>query len=610
MRRPRHRHSPAQLLAVVPAVLFAVAAAATLVAPGGCGARSDLPVPAAQAPPPPPVSKLFCAEVSYASGFGGLSIYLLLDQSQSMADDMKWDSVTAAIGAFVEDPLAAGIGMGMQFFPLDDVCNSDAYASPAAPIQILQSNAAAIKTSLAAHKPNGVTPMQPALRGAIEYARAALLAEPTRQVIVVLATDGEPDECASTVDNVAATAADGLGGTPQVLTAVIGIQNAQTDALAEIAASGGAGAPIPIGSGPDAAQEFVNALRSIRDGEQSCRFVIPPTPGVTPKSTDIAVSYRSAPGAGPMALPLLAGGASCSAEGGFYLDDELHPTAAILCPGNCATAHTSGGSTITVTAGCGEGSPPPGGPPPDGGMDCGSAVDFACVTACDDPASAVVPLCVGTQWACAAGLISTTTCTDCNAVPHGCCKGDGTFDQASCINGAWTCPPGGDLFGTATCEPPAVCAATLPCALTQYCQVPDASCGQGTVLGSCQALPVSCPSGGPPACGCDAQVYPSACAAAAAGIDVAVNGSCVIPVGTFVCGPLFCRTADEICEKVVDFSQSVAPNSYACLAKPPTCPTGCGCKLCPTCPPGSMGCTESCAPDPDTGGADLTCTEL
>ncbi len=580
---------------------------AALAAPWGCGARTALPVPTASAVP---VSNAFCGRVTYASGFGGLSIYVLLDQSMSMANDMKWDSVTAAIAAFVDDPLAAGIGMGMQYFPLDDECNDTAYATPATPIQLLPSNAAAIKASLAAHMPGGGTPTVPALRGAIEYARAALDGDPTRQVIVVLATDGEPADCMATVVDTAAAAADGLSGDPQVLTAVIGIQNAETSALDAIAAAGGAGAPIPIGSGPNAAQQFVNALRSIRDSEESCRFVIPPTPGATPTPTDIALSYVSTPGAAAQALPLLAGVASCSSEGGFYVDSTTAPTAVTLCPGNCATAHMSGGSTIAVSAGCGEGSPPPGTPLPDGGSDCGSAVDFACVTTCTQSGPAVVPLCVGTAWVCGPGLISTNTCTDCQAVPHGCCKSDGTLAEASCINGAWECPPGADLFGTANCKPPAVCAATLPCPLTQFCQVPDASCGTGTIAGSCQPLPTACPSGGTPACGCDGQVYPSTCAADAAGVDVAADGSCATPDGQFACGPLFCRVADQVCQRVDDFSQVIAPNTYTCIAKPGACPSGCGCHLCPTCPAGVTSCTEACSQDPATGGAILTCNEI
>ena len=159
--------------------------------------------------------------------------------------DGKWDSVTAAIAAFVEDPRAAGIGMGMQFFPIGTSCSDTVYATPAAPIQLLPSNAAAIKASLAAHTPDGNTPTVPALRGAIEYARASMIGDPTREVLVVLATDGDPDVCSSDVPDVAAVAADGLSTHPQVLTAVIGIENADATALAVMAAAGGGRAADP-----------------------------------------------------------------------------------------------------------------------------------------------------------------------------------------------------------------------------------------------------------------------------------------------------------------------------------------------------------------------------
>jgi hypothetical protein len=67
------------------------------------------------------------------------------------------------------------------------------------------------------------------------------------------------------------------------------------------------------------------------------------------------------------------------------------------------------------------------------------------------------------------------------------------------------------------------------CLPGEYCDFPDAAaCGVGDVRGFCEPVPLACPTGGDdPVCGCDGVTYASACAAAAAGVDVATPGACV-----------------------------------------------------------------------------------
>ena len=63
-----------------------------------------------------------------------LDIYVMLDSSGSMVestdDGTKWEAVTNAIASFLQDPQSAGIGVGLQFFPLrdagvPDTCTAD-----------------------------------------------------------------------------------------------------------------------------------------------------------------------------------------------------------------------------------------------------------------------------------------------------------------------------------------------------------------------------------------------------------------------------------------------------------------------------------------------------
>ncbi len=63
------------------------------------------------------------ANVSTAEPFP-LDMYLMLDTSSSMLDPTaanvsKWDAVKRALEAFIKDQASAGLGVGLQYFPLD-----------------------------------------------------------------------------------------------------------------------------------------------------------------------------------------------------------------------------------------------------------------------------------------------------------------------------------------------------------------------------------------------------------------------------------------------------------------------------------------------------------
>ena len=61
----------------------------------------------------------------------GGSMFVLLDRSGSMQDDNRWGEVTAALSAFVDDPAAAGLGLGLQLYPLgitSDDCAPEKFA--------------------------------------------------------------------------------------------------------------------------------------------------------------------------------------------------------------------------------------------------------------------------------------------------------------------------------------------------------------------------------------------------------------------------------------------------------------------------------------------------
>jgi hypothetical protein len=90
-----------------------------------------------------PDSFASCASTSQKATLAPLDLYFMLDTSGSMDDlvaagQSKWSSVVAAMTAFVNDPASAGIGVGLQYFPLPAAgvpasCTTNAQCGAAGP---------------------------------------------------------------------------------------------------------------------------------------------------------------------------------------------------------------------------------------------------------------------------------------------------------------------------------------------------------------------------------------------------------------------------------------------------------------------------------------------
>ncbi len=91
-----------------------------------------------------------------------LDIYVMLDKSGSMLDKtgmkgmgpVKWDAVTNALASFFNDPMSAGIGIGLQYFPIRDdkaptSCKSQADCGMFGPcfLKVCQGNTGVVCTS-------------------------------------------------------------------------------------------------------------------------------------------------------------------------------------------------------------------------------------------------------------------------------------------------------------------------------------------------------------------------------------------------------------------------------------------------------------------------------
>lgn len=337
-----------------------------------------------------------CAGEMHVAQKVPLDLYIMLDQSGSMSDPPangtgeKWAACTSALSTFVDQPGAAGIGVGIQYFPLEssqscttELCTTDAdcgagcgpctgfggfgfcegfgntdscltadYATPDVEIAALPGNAQAIKNSMGAHGPTGGTPTLAALQGAIDHARAWANLQVGHAVVVILATDGDPNSCGSDLQAINDVASAGANGTPPILTFVIGV-GGSVDALNGFAAAGGTGQAFMIDQDPNVQQAFLDALNQIQGQAIPCAFLIPQPDNGDIDFGQINVVYTPGDGSQPSTIPRVGSAAECPATGlAWYYDDPSAPTQILLCPSTCSTISQDTNGSVNIVVGC------------------------------------------------------------------------------------------------------------------------------------------------------------------------------------------------------------------------------------------------------------------
>jgi uncharacterized protein YegL len=294
-----------------------------------------------------------CATATAEGKLSPLGIYVMLDESGSMKG-ARWQAVTAAFESFVTNPLVADLGMGLQYFPLDgpQVCDFAGYAVPAVPMQPLSENASLVVDSLSAQAPVGETPTLPALQGALGYAKSFRQEHPEHLVVVVLATDGAPNACGSTVEKVAQAAQVGFGTEPSIRTFVVGVGD-DLGSLDLIAASGGTDAAYLVdASGAETEAQLIDTLNAIR-GALPCEYAIPKPAQGEIDSARVNVLYTPGDGTKPVVFEAVPDAAACATTASnWYYDDSEAPTKIILCEAACALIQQDPAARIDIVFGC------------------------------------------------------------------------------------------------------------------------------------------------------------------------------------------------------------------------------------------------------------------
>jgi hypothetical protein len=310
-----------------------------------------------------------CSAVARDSTPIAVDLFMMIDRSVSMkcgaADTgcdnpgknvvapTRWKAVTDALTAFMSAPSSTGIGAGVGFFSLPDpdFCNVAAYATPAAAIAPLPASAAAITGAIAMTTPAATTPTEPALQGAINYAKSYTLATPGRTAAVVFVTDGLPNGCNSTVAGAAAIAQAAFTGVPPIKTYVVGL--GATAGLDTIALAGSGGALHYFSATGDVTAMLNAALKQITTQAISCDYAIPTVGSALDYG---AVNVQVTVGATGIQsfVGKVDSAAQCSALGGWYYDVNPPgvPTKLTLCPQSCGPLAATVSSKLQVLFGC------------------------------------------------------------------------------------------------------------------------------------------------------------------------------------------------------------------------------------------------------------------
>jgi hypothetical protein len=341
-----------------------------------------------------------------------LDLFIMLDQSSSMSSpvgtgsETRWSSVTKAIGSFVKQPEANGIGVGINYFGVSlgkreclmtqitcmkdsdcaagcgpcvqfmpnsptrvckevfgdintDQCDVANYNKAETPIAPLPGNAQPILDSLGRHEPSASTPTSAALKGSVDFCRQWATGHAGRVVVNVFATDGEPSGCDENPTNIQNIAAMGFGGMPSIRTFVIGVgddvgADAGSDAkrlLDGIASAGGTNKAFVV-SDADVNKQFLDALNAIRGAALACSYTIPDSMGRMPDYNRVNVRYTQGGMTTSVVIPKVANAADCANRDGWYYDNDAAPTRIIVCDATCQKFSTDTKGKVEIEVGC------------------------------------------------------------------------------------------------------------------------------------------------------------------------------------------------------------------------------------------------------------------
>ena len=304
--------------------------------------------------------------------FKPVALFVMQDRTGSMVSGFpsgcacSWKNSTDALTAFVNDPMSAGLDVGLSFFGGQDktMCDGSDCGQTVVPIEPIAMAGPPIISAMMSNAPNpaNITPLECGLRGMINACLVYTSQSPIgERCVAVLVTDGntmDPTPCDANVADLVKIVSDGQG--KGVNTYTLGLQGSDPNFLDQIAMAGGTMKHIDASGG---VQAFVSALNSIRtmvsiSTPLPCTWKVPAVPmGSTFDPNKVNVQFIP-PGAPPRSFGHVNSAADCARAMGdaWYYDnaaDPAHATQVIACPNSCdGTLKTAATGEVDVIFGC------------------------------------------------------------------------------------------------------------------------------------------------------------------------------------------------------------------------------------------------------------------
>jgi hypothetical protein len=241
------------------------------------------------------------------------------------------------------------------------MCSADAYETPAVEISMLPDASTKLQESLDSQRMAEGTPMVPMLDGVIRYTANWAKEHPDRRAVIVMATDGIPDNtCISsdaatsnTLDNVVLLAKAAAEASPQVNTFVIGVGSELTALNAISKAGNGEDAILIDLQGGDVEGALLEALETIRK-RSVCEYSIADIADgsvVDPKKVNITLTTDTIDNQN---LTYVGVAQSCelAPEKGWYYDNQKNPEKILFCEDSCKRVQSRPGNSIHFVLGC------------------------------------------------------------------------------------------------------------------------------------------------------------------------------------------------------------------------------------------------------------------
>jgi hypothetical protein len=327
---------------------------------GGNGAGPSLDLDGGDTGGTASVNTDTCAANAQRVALVPLDMGLGVDTSYSMDFDDKWIQVRDALNVFAKNPNYMNMGVALQFFPVRQQCNVTEYGAPIVPMQVLPGAQPAFSSAVDAQRMFGGTPLVQVMQGMVGYMRGWAKTHTDRKPVLVLATDGIPDDTcsasdidpANSLDNALALAKEAYEGEPSIPVFVIGVGEELT-ALNAIAKAGGTDSAAVIATTGNVTEKFLAALDDIRRTALSCDYAIPPPSSGEIDYDAVNVTFREGSGK-PDTFYYVGSADDCklSATGAWYYDDPKKPTKVVLCPQTCERVSAAANGKMAVAFGC------------------------------------------------------------------------------------------------------------------------------------------------------------------------------------------------------------------------------------------------------------------